>query len=470
MKKSLLFIAGLLVAGLVSAETSTLYYMNYLPYRNFMNPALRPVCDTYVELPVISTLSVELGNNSVSANDVLLKSPIGMVTALHPLYGNRDAFYKALKSNTKVRQEFMTTILGFGFSVRKHGYFSFNCSLREDLSVGLSKDLVGLGLYGTPDTVGVNYYNFRNTGAELQTFMDFSGAYTHQINQKWSVGARLHILWGLAQSSATFKSLRLAASQDMWHVEGEGAMRINIPGSQLKVDENGKTDITTPSSVVDVLKDLRPNIGVAADLGAEYKPLNCLRVSFALKDLGFIYWQKGQKAGGNLNFDFDGIRYRIYENTNHGDSIANAFKKAYAYQIEDKAYARLMHAKLYAGIEYAFLRDMMSLGLLSRTDYSLRMLTEELTLSYNLRPTHWFGLSASYSFISGGWSTLGLGFNLRLPPFSIYVAGDYIPLYYSAEGLPYKNERFNVQAGIVLTFGCKKCSSEALFTPTDFSR
>ena len=49
-----------------------------------------------------------------------------------------------------------------------------------------------------------------------------------------------------------------------------------------------------------------------------------------------------------------------------------------------------------------------------------------------------------------------MGVNLRIPPFSIYVVSDYTPVHYSAIGIPYKTSAVNVQAGLVLTFGCKK--------------
>jgi hypothetical protein len=58
--------------------------------------------------------------------------------------------------------------------------------------------------------------------------------------------------------------------------------------------------------------------------------------------------------------------------------------------------------------------------------------------------------------ISSKSSAIGLGVNLRLTPFSFYAVSDYTPVHYSAEGIPYKVSALNLQAGVVLTFGCKK--------------
>ena len=119
-------------------------------------------------------------------------------------------------------------------------------------------------------------------------------------------------------------------------------------------------------------------------------------------------------------------------------------------------YASMMNGKIYAGVEYSFLNNMMSVGLVSKTSYNYNHWDEEITIGYNLRPCSWFGLSASYSLISSKSSAIGLGVNLRIPPFSFYVVSDYSPVHYSADGIPYKVSAANVQAGLVLTFGCMK--------------
>lgn len=116
----------------------------------------------------------------------------------------------------------------------------------------------------------------------------------------------------------------------------------------------------------------------------------------------------------------------------------------------------MMNGKIYAGLEYDFLDNMMSIGVVSKTSYNYNHWDEEITVGYNLRPCRWFGLSASYSLISSKSSAIGLGVNLRLPPFSFYAVSDYTPVHYSAEGIPYKVSALNLQAGVVLTFGCKK--------------
>lgn len=472
MKKNILFIVLFCLSSLaVFAEVSNLYFMNYLPYRTYMNPALRPICGTYVELPGISTISIEVGNNSIGINDFIQYKDGKMVTSLHPDYGDRDALYKSIKNNTIIHQELSVSILGFGFRVKERGYFSFNLSAREDLTGILPKDLFKLALYGTPDTVGVNRYNLSSTSADASVYIDMSGAYSHRINEQWTVGGRLHLLMGLVNARASFSSFNLDASIDQWNLNGNGSIRASIPGITVELDEEGHiSKINYPTEIKEYLQSYRPSLGAAIDLGGEYKPLPELSISLSLKDVGFMFWQNAHNAGGDIDYTFTGVEYKPEEQVNYGDSLLKALQESYVYDVQAGSYVSAMNAKMYVGVEYSFLKDMMSVGLLSRTDLNACRFSEELTLAYNLRPCGWFGLSASYSFISGGFSTLGLGFNFRLPPFSIYFAGDYMPLYYSKEGIPYRSERLNLQAGIVLTFGCKKCKTKPLYTPTDFAQ
>lgn len=464
MKKRIFALAASILAfGAVSvAEVSTLHFMNYLPYKIYMNPAFQSNCDTYVELPGISTISMETNAGALSINDIIKNNNGQMVTFLHPDFGNteRDALFKKLKKNNIVKEEASVSIFGFGFKLRKRGYLSINMSLRADATAYLPKDLFSLALYGTPDSLNVNSYNITNTRVSANVYLDLNGGYSYRINDKWSVGGRLHLLLGLANIRATFKELNVNAEASQWRLSGNGVMNASVPGMQLKVDEKGKIQgFSFPSQFNEYVKSYKPCMGAAIDLGGVYRPIKDLSISLSLKDVGFMVWQNSTTVNGNIDYVFKGIEYSPSDkNVNYGDSLLNVLQQSYTYDAANatKPYVTAMNAKMYAAVEYSFLKDMMSVGLLSRTELNAGRLSEEITLAYNLRPCYWFSMSASYSFISGGFSTLGLGLNLRLPPFNFYIVSDYMPLYYSADGIPYRSQRLNLQTGILLTFNCAK--------------
>ncbi len=455
-------VATILAFGTMSyAEVSTLHFMNYLPYKIYMNPAFQSNCDTYVELPVISTIGVDVNAGALSINDIIKNSNGKMVTFLHPDFGTaeRDALFRKLSMNNIVKEETNISLFGFGFKLRKRGYLSINMSLRQDLTAYLPKDLFSLALFGTPDSLG-NHYDITGTKVSANAYIDFNGGYSYRINDKWSVGGRLHLLFGLANAEASFNSLTVDASGQKWVIRGTGVAQMSFPGTTVTTDAQGKINgFNFPSTFNDYIKNYKPCMGAALDLGGVYRPIKDLSISLSLKDMGFMVWDNSNTATANVDYTFSGLEYSpSSKNVNYGDSLLNVLKSSYRYDAvaAGKPYVTDMNAKMYAAVEYSFLKDMMSVGLLSRTELNAGRLSEEITLAYNLRPCYWFSMSASYSFISGGFSTLGLGLNLRLPPFNFYVVTDYMPLYYSAEGIPYRSQRLNLQAGILLTFNCAK--------------
>lgn len=473
MRRQGLVLALLLsvVATVAFAEVNSMYFMKYLPYKMYMNPAFQNQCETYVELPGISTISTEVNAGVLNVNDIIkFKDGVGMVTFLHPSFNNteKDALYKKLRNVNTIHEETNVSIFGFGFRIKKKGYLTVNMSVRQDATGYIPKDLFSLALYGTPDSIKVNNYNLTNTKATANAYIDLNGGYSHRINDKWSVGGRLHLLFGLANANASFSDLQINAESKQWHATGTGVINTSVPGMEVTVDEKGQiSGFKFPSQFQDYLKSYKLSMGAAIDLGGVYKPIKDLSISLSIKDAGFMVWNNVNKANGNIDYTFKGIEYHYGEkNVNYGDSILKVLQESYRLDRSTNTYVTAMNAKMYFGVEYSFLKDMMSVGLLSRTDLNAGRLQEELTLAYNIHPCYWFSMSASYSFISGGFSTLGLGLNLRLPPFNFYVVTDYMPLYYSAEGIPYRSQRVNVQAGILLTFGCDNQKTKPLFEPT----
>ena len=452
----LLFVVLCTAAVGAFAAPNALYFMDILPYQSYQNPAFQPLCNTYVELPGISTISMSEFNGGLSLNDIMYVKDGQLVTFLHPTYGNKDALFAKLHKTTHVASDFDLSILGFGFKVKEHGYFSFNTSLRTDALIGLPKDLFKLGLYGTPDELGVNRFDLSSTRVTMRSYLDVSGGYSHRINDKWTVGGRLHILVGAIGGDMRFDQLYLDASKDAWEVHGKGKLQLSMPGISFTADEDGNFNgIETPSDEMEYLTSYRASMGAALDLGVEYKPLPELSVSLSLKDIGFMYWNNLNVANGAIDGSFDGVYFQEGEALQFADSLLSTITGSLKYDPTAKGYVQEMRGKLYVGAEYSFLRNMMSVGLLSKTEFMSNYVSEEISLNYKIRPCHWFGISAGYSFVSGGWSTLGFAMDLKLPPFNFYVATDYTPLYYSANGYPYKSQAINVQAGVVLTFKTK---------------
>ena len=456
MKRIKILLLALVTMSIgVFAATNSLYFMDILPFQNYQNPALRPLSDTYVELPGISNVSAAFGLGGLSLNDIFYVKDGQLVTFLHPDYGNKDALFAKLRNTTHTTADVDVTLLGFGMKVKERGYFTFNLSARTDLMFALPKDFVSLAFYGTPDEEGINRYDLSSLRLNGHAYLDLSGGYTHQINDKWTVGGRLHLLVGAAAGEASFEELYLEASSQEWKLLGKGNVNLSVPGVSFVPGSDGGIAELLVTDIENILSFYKPSLGAAIDLGVAYKPVPELTLSLSLKDIGFMYWNNLTSASGKIDGAFTGVYYDMNNPVNLVDSLLASVKGSLHVDNTKGGYVQETRGKLYVGAEYSFLRNMMSVGVVSKTEFMSKYVSEEVSLNYKIRPCHWFGISAGYSFVSGGWSTIGFGMDIKLPPFNFYVATDYTPLYYSAQGIPYKSQAVNVQAGVVLTFKTK---------------
>ncbi|MBP7218945.1 MAG: hypothetical protein KA995_00800 [Paludibacteraceae bacterium] len=462
MKKLYIYLLSSLIGCfavvVLYAQPNTMYFMNYLPYQSYMNPAIQPACRVYVELPAISAINFSLGNNSLSMNDFVYMNQGQMVTALHPELGDKTSLLNAFSANTKFYQDLSFSLLGFGFKIKENGYLSINTSLRQDMAFYIPKDFVKLALYGTPEENQVNTFNLQSLGFDASAYMDLSAGYSHKINEQFTVGLRAKLLVGLLDANLGFNELELQASQEEWRIIGNASARFSAPTVTVLVNNDGMIEeVAIPDDVLNSLKDYRPNLGLGFDLGAVYKPIENLSLSVAIRDLGFISWKNGYQQSASIDFAFEGIEFDITQtDSDYADSLLTVLQDSYTVEEMKTGYTSMLKSKIYLGAEYAFLNNKMSVGLLSKTTVENSQAFGELTASLNMRPLSWFGTSFSYSLFNGNFSSMGIGVNLRIPPFSFYIAGDYFPLYFSSEMIPYKMRGMNMQTGMVMTFGCKK--------------
>jgi outer membrane protein OmpA-like peptidoglycan-associated protein len=454
----ILLLLSIYITNTKAQQVNTLYFMKNIEERSEYNPAFQPIDNVYWDLPITPNFRFETGNNSVNFNDVIFNQKINgvdsTITFLHPK-ANKDDFYKKLHANTRVTNDFSLNLIGFGFRVKKN-YFTFNITQKLSSSVYLPKDLFKLLMYGT-DTTNSTGYNLSKLGANASVYTEFGFGYSRKINDKLTVGATLKYLMGQANFSTKINDFKIVGGIDKWSINGKGTLNASLPLVNIPSKSDGTVNydsITTTSlsgsNVSDVI--FTSNYGFAVDLGATYKILPNLELSAALTDIGFIRWRENlTNTTLNANYEFSGINYQVADDmTDKIDSVKDAFKDAFSSEATHKAYTTYLTAKLNLGAEYSILKDRIGFGLLTTTQYANKTVYPQVTPSVNFRPCDWFSSSLSYSFVNGQFNTIGLGLQLKVLPFNMYFAADYIPFDY------YKAKTVNFQAGIVCSINNPK--------------
>ncbi len=449
-----------------NAQVNTIYYMKTIPVRHELNPAYQPLSNIYIDLPVLPSVQIGFGNNSLTFGDVVypkkIDGKIQTITFLHP-EGNVADFYNSLKKNTKVHSEFQMDLLSFGFRVKKH-YFTLGIQTKADISAHIPKDLFKLVLYGTPDSTGVNKYNLGNYAMKATAYSEVGLGYSYEVNEHLTVGGKLKYLMGHANASTKINKLNLNASRDSWDADIDGTINASIPYSTYRLDEENRLDnvkVEFPDKVADYfnLFSKPQGNGVAIDAGATYKILdNHLTFSLSVLDVGFIRWKRNVvNIPVKGSFTFEGLDIKVEDGeVDWDEDYFQDMLDSIHYETTFNKYNTWLSAKVMAGVEYAILDQKITFGLLSKSTIDNGSIFEEITTSVNFLPINWFNTTFSYSWINGRFSNLGLGIGGRLGPWSMYIAGDYIPLRYTSEAVPYKTQYVNIKMGLMLTFGNPK--------------
>ncbi|MDR3652667.1 MAG: DUF5723 family protein [Paludibacter sp.] len=451
-----------------SQQVNTMYFMENVPERNFLNPAFQPLSNFYLGFPVLGYTQFSLGNNSLTLKDFAYKDANGNPIWFMNPNGNKDKFYNALNPSTLIQTNLQINLLDFGFRTGK-AYWSFSLVEKAEGQAGIPKDLMKLLLYGTPN-MDKNSYDFTSIGADMTLYTEVGLGYSRKVNDKLTVGGKLKLLLGTANVTASATTLKLNAGIDQWNLVGNGSVNYSSP-----VDLNGNSFDTfnpiKPNSAKDWLKPSGTGGGI--DLGATYKVTNNLTVSAAVTDLGFIRWSKNlKKMGYNVNYNFTGLNGLNVNNTKDfkqlTDSVVTTLKNAVKDSVTNNAaYTSYTSPKINIGAEYAFFDNKLSVGLLSRTLIHNSVPYEEVTASINGRPIDWFDMSLSYSVFNGRMSNIGAGLGLRTGFLHWFLSADYIPLSSakvsfsnnsttSSYSVPYNTKGMNFAFGVNFVFGNRK--------------
>lgn len=447
MKKLLYTLAAVLVCTGAAAQNPTLYFMEGVPLRSQMNPALAPQRG-YFNIPVLGGLAVTAGGNT-SLDHLLFRRDGRLVTLLSPSVSSADAL-SDLHSKNLVNADIRVNLLGFGaYTANRKHFWSFDLNLRTSVSTQFPYEL--FHFFKTGESAQV-----RNLGLSSDAYAEAGFNYSFPIGEKFYVGARVKFLVGLARAKSYFTQFNVSLGENEWYAEAVGELEVNsnlltIPTRQ----EAGQDGVYRNYYQLDDMEfdaKFKPaGYGAAFDIGATYEPIPNLLVSAAVNDIGFIAWNKASSMHGTVSrrLTFDGAQV---DASGVADIDFDLGELKFE-QVDEESATRMLHYTMNLGAEYRLWDRRVGFGALyqiHKYDYAA---LHNLTASVNFQPVRWFGLSGSYSFIDNRAGALGLGLNLNPGWINFYVATDVLLTKKSAQWIPIKQGRMNFNLGIGVPMG-----------------
>ncbi|MFP4619983.1 MAG: DUF5723 family protein [Bacteroidales bacterium] len=458
MKKNLRSICTVLIlisvipSAAMAQEVNTLYFMDRIPQMSLMNPARQPVCNFYLNMPGISDINMNLGNNSLTYNDIIMESPVNdsLITFLHP-DANLDDFLNTLKPKNSFFTQFSTNLLGFGFRAGK-GYFSFHAREKSALKLTYPRDLM---TFITKGNMKGEHVNLSNLNLYTNHYLEYSLGYSGKMDQDLSYGLRVKYLNGLANFQTSEFNL------DLYTSEQADSMSLT---SDIELQGTAPVNVTTDSlGYIDEMKGLEPQVsdlfenpGFAIDFGVNYQLMDDLEVSASVTDLGFInYTNYSHRYTVNGEFSYTGIdmssEFQEEADSDPANDLLDSLQEATKLHYSQDAYLHFLGPKIFLAGNYQLNRKV-DFGFLSRTSFFAGDLNQSFTLSANTRPIPGVSFSASYAVMNRAFNNLGLGVGLRLGPFQVYTVSDVV----SAGLWPGNTKAFNLRFGLNFVIGCNR--------------
>lgn len=452
----LLAVVAVMTCSTASAQSKTSYFMEGSYFRTELNPALAPTRG-YLALPGMSGIGLNLSNNFVSVDNFFYQRNGEIVSALHNSVSG-DEFLGKLPEVNELGINANINILGVGFYAKKM-FWQFGVNLRAQANAALDKDI-----FRAVKTLGNGEYNLDGTSLGLNGYAEAYLGTSFPVCKFVNVGVRAKFLVGMANLDSEFTDIVASVQPDAVKARVRGTLRANAivvdqrrvyPGEQLTGDVIHVDDMQT------LLSNIK-SYGGAIDLGTEVRLLdNRLRISAAVVDLGFIKWKPSTSLEAKLKGDAHFNGYDVKE----GEISYGSEFDFYTGQLPTEAYTTMLNCSLNVGVEYAILRNHISFGLLSHTEFHSTATISELTASVNLRPTNWLSATVSHTFFNHNTPGI-LGFALNLHPagLNVFVGADYLGfnfVKFKNIPIPRDMKSVNIYAGVGFNFGRPKHIKEA---------
>lgn len=426
--RRLLIFGGCLIAGLntnqaLRAQNFFEYNNRHLPQSHTINPAFLPQYRFSLGLGYFSSgLDLTGGNlNSFfNSNETAIQTVSRLI--------NEDEKQIGLDNTIQ------SNLFFAGFRTKK-SYFSFNSSVHMEGSIRIPKDLFGLMFLGNGAYIERDA-NLDFAGTNFMAYNQNQFSYGRFINNKLSVGANIGVLNGIAHVGLNQARLGITTdtgTSSIYTIGVNGQMQGNA--SLFGVDF-GKlsTDSSYRENIDQIIEnnlnnfDFGSNRGYNFGVGFMYRPMEKLRISGSIQNMGYIKWKNAAQDFNMPGFSwtFNGL------DTNQIDELGggnNDVLQGIADSLIDKlsvnsrsveSYTTNLKPRYILSAEY-FITPRTQIQWIGGFGYGVKGDKTMNTLSINQELGEWVDIRGSFTLVNAKATRVGLGMSLNLGPIQAFV-------------------------------------------------
>ena len=446
------------------AQDNTMYLMPDIPQANQLNPAYFKLCRIYVELPVISSVKLNIHNTGFGFHDAISR---GTGDQANVFLLDLTKLDNTLRKINYTQLETDIDLLGFGFGY-KNWYFTFGVSNHSDILLYYPHDVMSLRDANLQAAISNSTpINITNAGTETTVWNSIGLSAAREISDGLKIGLRLKYLQGMANAVSRRSDLYISSSINPESLAAGLDNRINASFPvNVKFAPNGLVNgLNIDNSLNNIVGNyiFNGNRGMSVDAGVVYVPDEKTEITASITDLGFIHWKKNAdtySASGNYFLNATAIAQLL---ANSGQvNIADAVRDSVsgAFRVATKSYFTLTPIKIFGGITRLLMSGLRA-GAMTRIEiYNMHVLPS-LSFSMNYTPLPWVDASLSYTIMNNKFNQVGAGIALGNHIAQFYVITDNIVTRFtndisSSLFWPYNARMVSLRFGINLLFGCNK--------------
>lgn len=474
-RRTIIFALVMMISvAAMSQQANTLYYMNRVFQSQTVNVSAIPENKIQIGgliVPVFGQLPPPLyfnyGNNSFNYNHIL---HYGAGDMKDSLVIDLPLLMKKAKNTIAIRNELRWDYLNFSLKTKSNATFSVSIADRLMFGTTIPRDMLDFVINGNaPYMYEGKMHDFSKLSFSANGFHEVGLGFATTFASKFSVGARLKLLFGMFDVSSKVSRLSVTTDPETFFITADADFQLRKSMPFVEITDTGINKDFSSKSFLKMLSTFG-NPGVAVDLGLTYNITDNMSVSVSATDIGFINWmQDAQVASANGETTIEGLEIGLSKDENGklqyslvnmpqkdsiGQYILDTVVELFDMNIKDKKYIGWLPSNVYVDFSYKF-HEKFSLGLLYRGEFYRKSYIQAVTLSANSNINHWLSLHASWSLIDNTVANLGFGFSARLGFITWYMVTDNVLAFV----FPQKAKTLNLHMGCNLTFGHAKKKS-----------
>ncbi len=428
------------------------YFIDGYLYRYTINPAIANK-KSYIALPALGNHNISLKGN-LALTDVLYQINNQTVTFLHPDLSTNEVL-KNIEDNNQLGLNVKMQLLSAGFKAF-NGYNTIGFSARGNAYISVPGELFRMAKEGVTNKT----YDISALNSHLDAFFELSLGHTHQISEKFHVGATLKVLIGGGNLDAQFNKAELVLDEDEWIITLDAQVESSMKGFKYETDINENTNNSYVSGAnLDDIGFINGR-GFAVDLGMLYQPNDNISLSASVVDLGFIQWNNNVVATthGEKVFKSGDYIFNVDENqeNNFDDEIQRIGNELTAlFELNNTGdqgvISKGIGTTINLGSSYTLPSyKKLTFGLLSTTRLQKNFNWTDVRFSLNWTPCNSFSGSLASGYGSLGASLGGI-VNVQLKGFNLFVGMDQIIGKISKQYIPLSGDG-TVHVGLNILF------------------